>query len=321
MLFCKLDDGFSCNSSIIATKDAAFNSFQFEARGPMKSGEQRSIVDALYAWKPGQSTLQQLGVKALIIESLCFYTPEPNKPTNLLALHATLGAQFAHTSLSRFVQYPGPVHMQAVLRVLAYLRGTIDQCCYKCLVFTRPGIASIIHTRLWGWVDADYAGCQDTRRSHTGYVLMLNGAAISWRSKRQATVSLSSAESEFIAASQCGQEVVYLREILQGFGAEQENCTRVFEDNQACIAMSENTVHRERSRHIDVRKYYVRELVEDKLIKLMPCGTKEMTADALTKSLPYPSFRTHRNTMLDATSQQKMLETTSLRASACWTWT
>ena len=64
MLFCKLDDSFSCNSSIIATADAAFNSFQFEARGPIASGQQRSIVDALYAWKPGQSTLQKLGVKA-----------------------------------------------------------------------------------------------------------------------------------------------------------------------------------------------------------------------------------------------------------------
>jgi len=187
--------------------------------------------------------------------------------------------------------------MQAVLRVLAYLRGTIDQC----LNFTRPSIASLNHNRLGGWVDADYAGCQDTRRSHTGYVLMLNGAAISWRSKQQATVSLSSAESEFIAASQCGQKVVNLREILKGFGAEQDSCTRIFEDNQACIAMSEDSVHRERSRHIDVHKYYVREFVEEKLIKLMPCGTKEMTADALTKSLPNPAFKTHRNTMLNAT--------------------
>jgi len=84
--------------------------------------------------------------------------------------------------------------------------------------------------------------------------------------------------------------------------------------------MSENTVHRERSRHIDVHKYYVRELVEDKLIKFMPCGTKEMTADTMTKSLPYPTFRTHRNTMLNATSQQETLKATSLRASACWTW-
>ena len=99
------------------------------------------------------------------------------------------------------------------------------------------------------------------------------------------------------------------------------NCTRVFsEDNQACNTVSENTVHRQRSRHIDVRKYHVRELVEEKLIKLMPCGTKVMRTDALTDSLPYPSFRTHRNTMLDATWQQKMLKTTSLRVSACWTW-
>jgi len=223
---------------------------------------------------------------------------------------------FAHVSLSRVVQYPGPVHMQAALRVLAYLRGTIDQC----LVFTRSDIASLNHNCVWGWVDADYAGCQDTRRSHTGYVLMLNGAVISWRSKQQTTVFLSSAESEFIAASQCGQEVVYLCEILKGFAAEQDCCTRIFEDNQACIAMSENTVHRERSRHIDVRKYYVRELVEDKLIKLIPCGTKEMKADALTKSLMYPAFRTHRMTMLNVTSQQETLESTSLRASACWTW-
>jgi len=88
MLFCKLDNGFSCNSSIIATADKAFNSFQFDARGSIASGEQRSIVDALYTWKPGKSTLQQLGVKT------CGYTPAPKKATNLLALHAKLGAQF-----------------------------------------------------------------------------------------------------------------------------------------------------------------------------------------------------------------------------------
>jgi len=128
--------------------------------------------------------------------------------------------------------------MQATLRVPAYLRGTIDQC----VVFTRNGIASLNHNSLWGWVDTDFAGYQDTHRSYTGYVFMLNGVAISWRIKRQATVSLSSAESEFIAASQCGQEMVYLREILKGFGAEQDSCTRTFEDNQAYIAVREHSV-------------------------------------------------------------------------------
>jgi hypothetical protein len=68
--------------------------------------------------------------------------------------------------------------MDAALHALAYLRGSIDQD----LVYTTS--ADPAHGSLWGWVDADYAGCQDTRKSHTGYVLMLNGAAISWKSKR-----------------------------------------------------------------------------------------------------------------------------------------
>jgi hypothetical protein len=198
---------------------------------------------------------------------------------------------FVFSSLSRYVQYPGQAHMDAALHALAYLRGSIDQG----LVYTTS--ADPAHGRLWGWVDADYAGCQDTRKSHTGYVLMLNGAAISWKSKRQSTVSLSSAESEYIAASHCSQEVIYLREILRGFNCAQDEPTVIFEDNQACIAMSENQVHRERSRHIDVRKYFVRDLVDDKVLKLIHCKTNEMVADALTKSLPYPSFSLHREKM------------------------
>ena len=110
-------------------------------------------------------------------------------------------------------------------------------------------------------------------------------------------MSLSSAESEYIAASHCSQEVIYLREILRGFNCAQDEPTVIFEDNQACIAMSENQVHRERSRHIDVRKYFVRDLVDDKVLKLIHCKTNEMVADALTKSLPYPSFSLHRKKM------------------------
>ena len=73
----------------------------------------------------------------------------------------------------------------------------------------------------------------------------------------------------------------------------------MFEDNLACNAMSQNQVHRERSKHIDVRKYFVRDLVEAGAIKLYPCDTKDMVADALTKSLAYPAFSAHREIMLD----------------------
>jgi hypothetical protein len=103
------------------------------------------------------------------------------------------------------------------------------------------------------------------------------------KSKQQGTVSLSSAESEYIAANKCSQGVMYLKETLLGFHCQQITSTIAYEDNRACIAMSENQVHRKRSKHIDVRKYLVRDLVEAKMLKLVPCNTKEMVADALTK--------------------------------------
>jgi len=102
----------------------------------------------------------------------------------------------------------------------------------------------------------------DTRRSHTGYILMMNGGSISWKSRRQDNVSLSTSEAEFVAASQAAQEVVYLREMLKDFGYEQHAATEIYEDNLACIAMSENPVRRKFSRHTDIRRYFIRELVK-----------------------------------------------------------
>jgi hypothetical protein len=215
---------------------------------------------------------------------------------------------WAYSQLSSFVQCPGEVHMAAAMHVLAYLRGTYD----RCLTYSKPPGTRL--NTLWGWVDSDWAADQDTRRSHTGYVLMLNGGAISWRSRRQDSVSLSTSEAEYIAASQCGQEVVYLREILRESFFEQAEETLVYEDNRACILMSENSVSREKSRHVepiqrlvaksdlprhvDIRRRFLRELVGLKVLKLLPCSTHKMVADALTKSLPEPAFRMHRAEML-----------------------
>ena len=175
--------------------------------------------------------------------------------------------------------------------MLRYLRGTYD----KSIVYTRSDSDANV---LWGWVDADWAGDTETRCSHTGYVLMLNGGAISWKSRRQDSVALSTSEAEYMAASQCGQDVLYLREMLSDFNVPQAAATRVYEDNLACIAMSENPVRRKYSRHIDIRRYFVRELVLAGVMQLIPLRTDKMVADALTKSLPSPSFVKHREVML-----------------------
>ncbi len=102
--------------------------------------------------------------------------------------------------------------MQAAERVLQYVHGTYDQG----ITYFDPGDET--KNTLIGWVDSDFGSDPDTRKSMTGYLMSLNEGAISWRSSRQGGVTLSSSEAEFVAASQAGQEVVYLRVLLRGFG-------------------------------------------------------------------------------------------------------
>jgi len=125
---------------------------------------------------------------------------------------------------------------------------------------------SITYTRgarnaieLWGWVNADWADDTDTRRPHTGYIIMMDGRIISWKSHRQDNVSLSNSEAEFVAASPAGQQVIYLHETLRDFGHQQTKPTEIYEYYLACVAISENQVRRKFSRHIDIRRYFVRE--------------------------------------------------------------
>ena len=111
---------------------------------------------------------------------------------------------FSYAELSKFVQSPGPVHLAAAERVLQYLRGTF----LEGITYSDPGPK--LRNRLRAWVDSDYAADPDTRKSVTGYVVSLNNGPVSWKAKRQDCVTLSSAEAEYVAASMCTQEVVYL---------------------------------------------------------------------------------------------------------------
>ena len=198
---------------------------------------------------------------------------------------------FAYSQLSKFLQSPGPIHLAAAERTLAYLRGTYTEG----ITYFDPGPDS--RNKLTGWVDSDFAADPDTRKSMTGYVFSLNGGAISWRSSRQGGVTLSSAEAEFVAASQAGQEAVYLRALLRGFNFHQTSATTIWEDNASCIMMSENPANRDRTRHVDTRVHYLRELVRDGHVKLLKCAGTQNVADALTKSVPRPALAKHRQYM------------------------
>jgi hypothetical protein len=183
------------------------------------------------------------------------------------------------------------VHVQAVERVLQYVCGTYDQGMTYC------DLGVEVKNELIGWVDSDFGSDPDTRKSMTGYLMSLNDDSISLRSSRQGGVTLSRSETEFVTASETGQEVVYLRELLKGFGHTQKKPTEIWEDNASCITMSKNPTNRDRSRHVDVKEQYLRDLVRDDHVKLVKCAGTQNVLDVLTKSLTRPAFEKHREHM------------------------
>ena len=204
---------------------------------------------------------------------------------------------FAVSELSRFVSSPGQKHMAAVKHLLRYLQGSRE----LGLKYSKPGNSGPRDrpNMLWGFVDSDWAGCPDSRRSTSGYALMLNGAAISWKSKRQSVVALSTAEAEFIAASTMVQEVIYARRLLDQLGFPQPEPTPIYEDNTTCIKWSEGSVGgSDRAKHIDLREHFVHEAVDKKILKLEPVDSADNAADLLTKPLLKAPFWPLRKLLL-----------------------
>ena len=181
---------------------------------------------------------------------------------------------------ARFFSGPAPCHLTAAKRVLRYLAGTIA----KPLTYSRDHPLG----GLLGFCDADWAGCKDSRKSTSGWVLKLAGAAISWYSKRQSVVALSSAESEYISACSCAQEVMFFRQLASSIGIELNGPTTVFSDSQSALAMIVNPTNA-RSKSIDIKYHYVRGTVSSQNIRFKFVPTAEQQADLLTKSLPSPA--------------------------------
>jgi len=201
---------------------------------------------------------------------------------------------FATSQLAKHMSNPGPVHMAAAKRVLRYLKGTA----HLGLTYTRSSLPLNV---LKAYADADWAACTDARRSYTGYVIMLNGAAVSWKTQQQSSVATSTAEAEFVSASKCSDDVLWLRRVLADLDVPQSGPTPLLEDNRACRLLSENPIH-SRSRHIDLRVMALRERVADGVIKVFDCPTHDMVADPLTKNLSAPAFLRHRATQLGSSS-------------------
>ena len=134
-----------------------------------------------------------------------------------------------------------------------------------------------------------------TKKSTSGYVFRLGGDTISWKSKRQPIVTLSSTETEYVALCSAAQETIWLRHLLSSIGFEQVSPATLHEDNQSTIALSKNPNNHPRTKHIDIKYRYIRETVEKKQVQLVYCPTENMIADILTKGLPKSRFQCLRS--------------------------
>ena len=138
---------------------------------------------------------------------------------------------------------------------------------------------------LIGYSDADWGGDLAERKSTSGYVFLLAGGAISWSSKKQSTVALSTTEAEYIAMCHASKEAIWLRQLLADINYKILGPTSIYGDNQGCIALSKNPSDHARTKHMDIKYHFVREKVEQQKIVLSFCPSEDMAADAFTKGL------------------------------------
>ncbi|KAI3816802.1 hypothetical protein L1987_16507 [Smallanthus sonchifolius] len=183
---------------------------------------------------------------------------------------------FAVGIMSRFMQNPKKPHLIAVRRILKYVKATVN----FGLRFKRE-----TNPKLVGYCDSDYAGDLDTRRSTTGYVFMFGSGAISWCSKRQPTVSLSTTESEYRAAAMAAQECTWLVQLLEELHQKVTYQVKLMCDNVSAIKLAKNPVFHARTKHIEVHYHFIREKVLKGEIEMVQVGTKEQVADLFTNGL------------------------------------
>jgi len=201
-------------------------------------------------------------------------------------MYAAVGTRpdiaFAINRLASFTANPTMCHWTAAKHVLRYLKGTKNMG----IIYSKPeseGMTS--QNNFTGYSDASFTNNYD-RTSVSGYVFVSAGGAVTWGSKKQNIVSLSTTEAEYVCLSDTVHEATWLRNLYAEIGYPQKEPTLVYGDNLGSLAIATNPCYHKRTKHFDIKHHYIRDQVSNKTIVTEYLPTAQMTADILTKALP-----------------------------------
>ena len=240
------------------------------------------IDEKMKAWTPGTTTKQKCSDDGDDIHKWdqMRYQQLIGK-LNYLSVFTRPDLAYTISRLSQHLRAPTVTNWKEAMRVLHYLNQTKTMG----ITFKRTGNLNSPPSGLIAYSDSDFGGDSSDRRSTIGILLQYNGAPIVWKAKKLKLVTLSTAESEYCAGAKAGVEIIYIRQILEDLGLECINPTTLYIDNQAAICIAKNPGKKSLAKHIDIKRFFLRQLVEENTVNVQYVPTSKMLADLMTKSL------------------------------------
>lgn len=199
---------------------------------------------------------------------------------NFLSVTTRPDITFAVSSLSQFLNEPGINHWKACLKTLAYLKHTKSYG----LTFNKSSTKNLLQA----YSDADWTSCPQTRRSVSGFLVVWNNNLISWKSRKQPTISLSTTEAEYKSIADVTKEIMWIKTLIRNFFKISFSIpTTIFEDNQGEIELANNQSSHStfKTKHMEIRLHFVKQEIENQNINLKYIKSEDMLADSLTKPL------------------------------------
>ncbi|CAN6462919.1 unnamed protein product [Victoria cruziana] len=229
-------------------------------------------------------TPEMVGVKLKANEGEVLQNPTPFRQlVGALSYLTITRPDITHAvhTISQFQQKPTSVHMGAAMRIVRYIKNSINKGLF---------LSSSSKLELIAYTDADWGGDPNNRRSTTGFCVFLGDSLISWRCKKQIKVSLSSTEAEYRAMATTSMEVIWLKSLLLDMGISLTGAIKLFGDNKSAIYIASNHTFHERTKHIEMDCHYVRDEVLKKNIELSYIPSEFQLGDFFTKGLAAPRF-------------------------------